>query len=547
MWSVRRLARCRRGAVSVLVAGGLTMTIGCLAFAVDLGAIYLDSRKLQGAADAAALAGAANLADPRQAAIRAAQANGWPGDVIMETIAGKYSPDPDLAAAARFVAGPAGADAVRVTLQAETPVFFGLAAIGRDRIAIRRQATAARVKLASFSIGSRLAALNGGIANQLLSGLTGSNVNLSIMDYNALLGADIDLFAFSDALRTELQLEGASFDRVLGADIAVGRVLGVMARLFEANGNHAAGAALRLLSQAAGNNNGAALSRLIDLGPYGARDTPPPGFGAEVNAFDLARTIIELASPQRQARIDLGAGVPGIASTRLWVAIGDRAADSPWVTVTDKGEPIIRTSQTRLYFEAGTQSLAGLSLLSIKLPLFIELAEAQAKLQSIECGGGGQVALSVQPSIGHVSIAAIDTAKLGDHGHALTEGPAALATAPLISVNGQARVNVGGNGWQTVHFDGADVAAGRTKQVSSGQIVGGLAASLVRDMALNVSVGPLTLGVGAVTALVGSQLSLLAGPLDTLVDGTLSLLGIRVGQADVRVNGIRCGAPVLVA
>jgi uncharacterized membrane protein len=543
----RDLARSDRGGVSLIAAGGLTMMIGCLAFAVDLGSIYLDSRRLQGIADAAALAAAANLSTPQQAAESAVSANHWRDAVMVDVATGRYRADAVLAARQRFVAGLVGPDAVRVTLSTETPVFFGLAAIGRDRVTIRREATAARIRLASFSIGSRLAALNGGVANQLLSGLTGSSANLSVMDYNALLAADIDLFAFTEALRTELDLEGASFDEVLATDLSVGRAIGVMARLFEAGGDNAAGAALRLLSNAARNGNTAPLPKLIDFGPYGPRDTAPPGFGAEVNAFEMARTLIELAAPQRQVQINLGGSVPGIASTRLWVAIGDRAADSPWVTVTDKGAPVIRTAQTRIYVEAGTQALAGLSLLSIKLPLLIELAEAEASLASIDCGGARQVALSVRPGIGHVAIAEVNTALLDDHGRALAENPANLARAPLITVTGKTRVDIGGNGWQTVRFDGADIAAGRVKQVSSGQIVGGLAASLVRGMTLNVSVGPLTIGAAAITSLVGSQLSLIAGPLDTLVDGVLATLGLSPGQADVRVTGIRCGAPVLVA
>ena len=44
---------------------------------------------------------------------------------------------------------------------------------------------------AVFAVGSRLASLNGGIVNQLLSGLLGTSVSLSVMDYNALLASRV--------------------------------------------------------------------------------------------------------------------------------------------------------------------------------------------------------------------------------------------------------------------------------------------------------------------------------------------------------------------
>ena len=68
-----RLARDRRAGVTMIGAGGLLMGLGCTAFAVDLGSIWLRTRALQGAADAAALAAAQNLADPAGAARAAAR------------------------------------------------------------------------------------------------------------------------------------------------------------------------------------------------------------------------------------------------------------------------------------------------------------------------------------------------------------------------------------------------------------------------------------------------------------------------------------------
>src|SRR3546814_4521395 len=65
---------------------------------------------------------------------------------------------------------------------------------GRRAITIRRSATAAQTRMASFAIGSRLASIDGGVLNALLSGLTGSRIPLKALDYRPLAGADVDQF-----------------------------------------------------------------------------------------------------------------------------------------------------------------------------------------------------------------------------------------------------------------------------------------------------------------------------------------------------------------
>jgi uncharacterized membrane protein len=43
------------------------------------------------------------------------------------------------------------------------------------------------------------------------------------------------------------------------------------------------------------------------------------------------------------------------------------------------------------------------------------------------------------------------------------------------------------------------------------------------------------------------MLTPLAPALDGVVDQVTQLLGVHVGQADLRVDGVRCGKPTLVA
>src|SRR5690606_21560919 len=77
---------------------------------------------------------------------------------------------------------------------------------------------------ASFSVGSRLLTFEGGIVNQLLGQLLGTNIALSVMDYEALLETKVSLLTFLDALAVRTNLTAGTYQRVLDADVTMGQV-----------------------------------------------------------------------------------------------------------------------------------------------------------------------------------------------------------------------------------------------------------------------------------------------------------------------------------
>ena len=68
----------------------------------------------------------------------------------------------------------------------------------------------------------------------------------------------------------------------------------------------------------------------------------------------------------------------------------------------------------------------------------------------------------------------------------------------------------------------------------------------------NLSIGVQLLGLGLavgngpVTAALGQVLGAAAAPLDGLIDSVTALLGVKLGESDVRVNGLRCKGAALV-
>ncbi|MBT9469736.1 MAG: TadG family pilus assembly protein [Pseudomonadota bacterium] len=542
------------GAVSIIMAGSLMTLVAAAAFAVDVGSIFLQSRKLQGIADLAAMSAARDIDHATAAAQATATANGWSVPLQVNVALGTYNPDPALTVAARFQPGGVKPNAAKVVVQGEADLFFGQMILGKPSVTISRRATAARADMASFSIGTGLLGLDGGIANQLLSQLTGSTVSLSVMDYNALASAKIDLFKYAEALRVSSDLKGVSYDKVLDNEISTGQALTALADLLQSDGAVAAAVSARKLSVAAGNSKEITPSKLLDLGPYMSQDHVAGATSTKVQvaAGDFANALLLLADEGRQVQLDLGASVPGILDTDVWLAVGERPNNSPWLTVDRDGEVIVRTAQTRLYIKAKALSALGLlGIQPITLPVYVEAASGEAKLSAMECPetlSAQAATLSVRPSVGRVSIGDINTALLNNFKTNLTVTPAPiLDVLGVVKVTGLADVHIGGLTWKTVRFTRADIQAATMKTVATDDIAQATVSSLLGSLDLDVHVLGLGLGLGGIASALTSTLTTLAAPLDTVLNSLTKLLGVQVGKADVRMNGLRCRDAALVA
>ncbi len=540
--------RSERGGVSVLTAVSSVALLGFAGFATDLGAVYLESRRLQGTADLAALAAMQNPAQAEMLARSTVRDNGWAASSRVAITRGFYEADRRLPPARRFRVGAAAPNAVRVEVATTTPLSFGRLVLPSGRMTITRRATAAQRRAASFQIGSRLLSLRGGVANEVMSGLTGSSVNLSVMDYNALLSAEVELLSYVEALRARLDVEAASFNRTLAHHAEAPDALGALGDVLAAQDERAERAVRRLAESAERANRGVELDQIIDLGPYGEQDNAAASgsTGIRVNAMDLASAILQIAGGDRQVRLQLGAEVPGLAETEAWLAIGERPHNSPWLPVTDDEDVVLRTAQMRLSIEARI----GAGAVSVRIPVLTETASAAARLEEIECSADGRrsrVTLAVSPSVGALMLGDVDLDRLDNFRSPLRPRPAQLVRAGLARVEGEAEVNIGGDQWIPVRFSGADIERNAVKSVATRDAAQATMSSLLGRTRLTIRAGGLGLSAGALTSSVQAALSAAARPLDDLANGLSDLLGVRLGEADVRVNGVRCGGAALVA
>lgn len=543
----KSLLRNRDGAAAVIVAGSLAALAGAATVAVDFGSIFLAKRQLQGIADAAAMAAAGDIGNGGQASAQAIiDQSGATGVTIDSLTPGQYVRDRSVALNARFTPEATAPTAAHIVLEQEVPLFFGVLLSGERDTTISAEATATRSDMAAFSLGTRLAAVSGGLPNQILSQLAGTELALSVLDGQNLAAADVDILHFADALRVRLDKPDATYAELFDTNVALTDVAGAMADVVPVG--DAADALSAISSKLTGGS--VKLADLIDLGPLGQSDFNDGRTQIKVDAFSLLRSALELSHGDHY-EVDLNVSGLGLASTTLKLVGGSGEVHSPWMTVTTARDVVIRTAQMRLYLD--TQLGAGsLGLLSIRLPIYTELAAAEARLTDIECDGDettNGVTLDVTPAVGTLAIADVDQDAMEDLTVPMELNQALLANTPLAQVKGDAVIALSGVTPQSVHFTKDDIANRRVQTVDTNDLVGGIATSLLQDLDIEVDAlnGLLSLNLGSLIAPVTSKLTAVAPAIDTLLNGLTDTLGVHLGVAGVRVDNMRCGVPLLVA
>ena len=174
------------------------------------------------------------------------------------------------------------------------------------------------------------------------------------MNYQALATANVDLLRYVPALQTRAGLQALSFSQVLTTSVLPATALSALADTLSASGQSAAASAAQALAAASTALPSTPLATILDLGPYDSQDQTTDSSGASltVGALGLADALLAAANGSRQLNVSLNGLVPGIAQLNLWLAIGQRPSQSPWLTVTDAGQVVVRTAQMRLYIQA---------------------------------------------------------------------------------------------------------------------------------------------------------------------------------------------------
>ncbi|MEG3179737.1 pilus assembly protein TadG-related protein [Sphingomonas sp. LT1P40] len=531
----RRLSTDRRGATAVMVASALPFLLAATAAAVDVGAVALERRRMQGAVDAAALSAAQDLASATVRANAILSANRAEGAATTQVATGSVS---GSGSARAFTAGGAN-DAVRVTATYPNQAYF-LRALGLRFNDATVSAVASRRNLGAISIGSGLASFDNGLVNTLTRGLTGSSVGFSLLSYQGLATVDLNLFTFLDAVAVRANLGVMTYDQLLEQQIALPVLLRA---LDDTSGGHGLGAVAAGIN---GTPRSLRLGDLIGLDMAGAGNTGSGGASAllaRVRASDLLGAMLSVANRDHIVALDLAGSIPGLASVRAEIKIGETIQSSPWMVVNDRGGVEVSTAQARVNLVAEVGPLLGLA---VKLPLAAEVAPARAILDAVPCAPRDTAAVRARAGVARLAIADL---AVGDpipaSAAALT--PAPLIRAPLISVDAKAFGALEASNWQNLSFTRAEIVAHQMKAIATTDGVTNLLGTTLQSTQIDVNILGLGLGIGLPgQGQIATRLLQVAPALETALFQLLAFAGLSIGTAHVRVDGYRCGKPVLV-
>lgn len=573
--ATRRLLADRSANFAVMTALCTPVALALTAFAIDEGSLYNERRAAQSIVDLAAITAASNITNAQQAVLTTLADNGITSVAVQQqgtTVAptaskavvqiapGRYTGVSTIAAGSRFEPGKLPYNAVQVSLKKQGTLYFAGSIMAPPTLGTT--AIASAQPQAAFSVGSRLASLNGGILNALLGGLLGGNISLSVMDYNSLASADVDVLSFTDVLATQLHLTGVSYSDVLASKATIGQIATAMANV--PGLDRTAKLALQTMASSATNTVKIPLSTLIDLGSVGdlGIGQKPAGLNVTASALSMITAAAALANGTNQVAVDLGATIPGLASTTLAIAIGEPMQNSAWLAVGEAGT-VVRTAQTRIKLNAdvtvGNSNLGGgTSLVAVHLPLNLEVAYAEAKLTDITCPTGPSsinVSIAAQPGVVSAHLANSNASGFADFAQPQSFSNADIADlrlllVPLLQVTGSSAFSVTNMAPTNLTFSATDIANKAIKTVSTKNLTQSLTTSLVNNLSLSINALGLGLNVtallGTVKPAVTTLLDGVTAPVDSLVYNVLGALGVRVGEADVRVTGATCGRSVLV-
>ncbi|WP_313530675.1 pilus assembly protein TadG-related protein [Shinella sp.] len=562
----------RSGNIGTLAALSLPLLVFSIALGVDYGYLTVQQRHLQASADLAAIAAAANISEAEKSAASYFALNGMPvtvtdkdgGNLIQpitlpagtkRTLAaakierGRYSADPDITPEARFKPASADADAARVTLTRPADLFIASIFMPEPPV-LSAVGSAARNKIAAFSVGTRLASLNEGILNALLGQLLGTKLSLKVMDYRALVDTDIAVNPFLKAVATQLNLTAATYEDVLNAGITMPQLLASMRAVEGLSATTKS--ALRMIEQATASSKvKLPLSRILNIDPKKGLAVATGGdWKMAVNALQMVSAAAALANGKNQVALDLGTSLPGLAAVTVRLAIGEPPVETPAHRLGEPGSAV-RSAQTRLAVEVSFDGLAALAGLRIKLPLYVEVAASEAKLADIRCLGGkaenANVSVDAVPGVAEIALGKVNPAVLSDFSDEARVQKARILDSGLVRIDAIAHVEVKNLGRTRLTFSPTDIASRAVKTVSTRHTLTSATTTLLQNLDLDIQILFLTLGTPkAVTSALASTLATVTAPIDELLYNLLLVVGVRVGEADIRVTGVRCQRPALV-
>ena len=543
----RRFCADQRGNMVVMFAAGFVVASVVAAIAVDAAGIYHERRAIQNGVDLAALAAANNPAAAQSVAYSALMDAGLMSagsQAGLMVVTGNYNPNPAVAVESRFVANATPANAVRVSFSKPGTLYFANG--WAEPPTLGASATATVTPQVAFSVGSRLASFSGGVANDLLNKLLGTQIGLTVADYNGLVNAQVDVFSFLDKLALKLGVSAGTYNDLLAMRADHGKLAAALADLLTGVQR----TTMLKLANTAGHNGTVPIGKLLQLGNLGDFDIgtgAANGLFTKISALELLSASAAISDGNHQVALNTGLSLGDLLGVTVDVAIGEPPQGGSWFAI-GPSQTVVRTAQVRLSLLARLKLsiLLIINLVEVKLPLYVEAAHSEAIVASATCPTGtnvsGSATIKARPGLARLIVGEVNSSSFGNFNTTPTFGVAKLAVILGIQVTASAIAEIAQINPVSLTFSPSEIAAGTVKTAKTTTIVSSLLNSLLGNLKLNLA----GLDVGIIGGAIKVLLAPLAGILDPIISGLLDALGLSLGEADVRVYGVRCTQPVLV-
>ncbi|TCU11840.1 hypothetical protein EV132_11611 [Rhizobium sullae] len=161
-------------------------------------------------------------------------------------------------------------------------------------------------------------------------------------------------------------------------------------------------------------------------------------------------------------------------------------------------------------------------------------------------GSFASIGVDVVPGVAEIALGDVDPSAMANFGSKPRVTRAAIIDAILLKVSAMADVNPTNMSKARRTFQSSDIAAKTVKNVSTHDSLISAVQSLLRNTAIQIQLLFLTLGSNAaVQSAIADTRSCVTAPIDELLYNTPHMLGIKIGEADVRFPDARCQQSVL--
>lgn len=587
---VVKLPHYQCGAIGILSATVLLMLIVFIALTVDTGRLYFEKRRLQQQADLAAMAAAQRFCDGFVSVAQVTPEvnasltdNGFALNDAANAVTVSLG-EVNVVSSRRVFVESSAMEAARVRLSRNIPASLFAGGMFGGNVGLFAEAVAERNVIGGLQVGSILVSFDtekAVLLNQLLSAMLGTGVVLDAVGYNGLAASDISLLALRDGLAgIGIVAAAGTVNEVANASLSMGQLLSVVAQALANDGTVGAAAVdaaddLHLAAQGT-----AAYQETVALGEILVADSdyasPDDALNARVNALQLIRAAAMLINRDNLLNLNLNVAtnslplLNSLLGNTLSSSVKLKVIEPPQVAVgrfgyDEFGQPRTRArtaqvqAQASVHLDLGSgvlgSILSALAGIEGDIAVATEVAQGDAWLDRVDqCprlrSRDFDFSIAAQPGLASLKVG--DPDDLDQPANLTIE---VLPLLGLIPIGGTAEVqgnqSLNSASSETLSFSvdlaQADSLPSDPRRVGTdlSDAVDSLNDDLDIDVTINLLLIPVSLG-DLLSGLVDTLNPVLTGLAELVLEPLLNVLGIEVGQAEVRLISVDEGQGALL-